>query len=396
MAGPTPVSALIHAATMVTAGVYMIARMNFLFSLAPNTQLLVSGIGAATAIFAATIAIVQRDIKKVLAYSTVSQLGYMFMAVGVGAYVAGVFHLITHAFFKALLFLGSGSVIHGMHEEQDILKMGGLKKYMPQTWITFVIGTIAIAGVPPLSGFFSKDEILWEAFSAHHGFAGTGLWLVGAITAALTAFYMTRLTCLTFEGKERFDHHKVHPHEAPLLMTVPLMILALLSVIGGMIGLPGNSWLKEWLTPVVTLAAGVGEHVVEHHDSMEYVLMAISALIAISSVALAFHMYVRKPEIPAKIKETLHAVYKFLFNKYYIDELYETLFVNPIQKIAKFCWKVIDVILVDGFVLFFGRISRFAGEMSRTIQTGAIQTYAIFILIGILTTVGYFIYGISH
>ncbi len=397
MAGPTPVSALIHAATMVTAGVYMITRMNFLFSLAPQTQMLVSGIGAATALFAATIAIVQRDIKKVLAYSTVSQLGYMFMAVGVGAYVAGVFHLITHAFFKALLFLGSGSVIHGMHEEQDIMKMGGLKKHMPQTWITFVIGTIAIAGIPPFAGFFSKDEILWEAFSSHHGLAGPALWIVGMITAFLTAFYMTRLTCLTFWGKERFDKHHVHPHESPLLMTLPLMILAVLSIVGGFIGLPGNSWLHDWLAPVLHSGAQHAQAAEEGgHNSMEMILMVVSAVVAIASVSLSYHLYVRKPEVPAKLKESMQAAYKTLFNKYYVDEIYEAIFVNPIQKLAKFCWKIIDVVLVDGIVLSFGRISRFAGEVTRTIQTGTVQVYAIFILIGILAIVGYFTYGITH
>ncbi len=390
MAGPTPVSALIHAATMVTAGVYMIARMNFAFSLCPQTLMLVSGIGAATALFAATIAIVQKDIKKVLAYSTVSQLGYMFMAVGVGAYTAGVFHLMTHAFFKALLFLGSGSVIHGMHEEQDITKMGGLKKHMPATFITFVIGTIAIAGIPPLAGFFSKDEILWEAFSSHMGLAGGALWAVGSLTALLTAFYMTRLTCLTFFGKERFDHHKVHPHESPMTMVGPLAVLAFLSIIGGFVGIPGHSLLGEWLTPVV------GGHAPTEHSSTEYILMAFSACVAFSGVGLGYYLYVKRPELPKKIYDASTQIYKVLFNKYYVDELYELVFVKPIRIAADFCWKVIDVIFVDGFFLGFAKFSKVAGETARMIQTGAIQVYAVFILMGLIGTMGYIIYGINH
>ncbi len=391
MAGPTPVSALIHAATMVTAGVYMIARLSFAFKLCPNTLMLISGIGGLTAIFAATIAIVQKDIKKVLAYSTVSQLGYMFVAVGVGAYVAGVFHLITHAFFKALLFLGSGSVIHGMHEEQDIMKMGGLKKYMPKTYVTFLIGTIAIAGIPPLAGFFSKDEILFEAFTSHHGMAGGFLWTVGAITAFLTAFYMTRLTCLTFLGKARFDSHHVHPHESPFLMVGPLMVLAGLSIVGGFIGFPGHSWLAHWLSPVV------GKHIIDESlHSTEITLMIVSTLIAFSGVGLGYYLYVKSPEIPAKIKESLAGAYKILFNKYYIDEIYEGCIVTPIRKISEFCWKIIDVIIVDGFVLSFAKISKTAGEIGRQIQTGAIQVYAVAVLIGLLLTVGYLIYGIHQ
>ncbi|MBI2605621.1 MAG: NADH-quinone oxidoreductase subunit L [Deltaproteobacteria bacterium] len=388
MAGPTPVSALIHAATMVTAGVYMVARLNFLFSLCPESLMLVSGTGAATAIFAATIAIVQRDIKKVLAYSTVSQLGYMFMAVGVGAYAAGIFHLVTHAFFKALLFLGSGSVIHGMHEEQDILKMGGLKKYMPRTYVTFVIGTIAIAGIPPLAGFFSKDEILWEAFSSRMGMAGPALWAVGALTALLTAFYMTRLTCLTFLGKPRFDPHHAHPHESPNTMVVPLMILAALSIVGGFLGVPGHSMIGEWL--IHAEPAG------EAHDSLEYVLMTLSALIAFAGVGLGYFMYVKRPDLPEKFQSSLQAAYRVLFNKYYIDELYEALLVRPVAWLADVCWKIFDVIFVDGFVLGLAKVSKASGEAARLIQTGAVQIYAAFILTGLIATVGYFIYVARH
>lgn len=390
MAGPTPVSALIHAATMVTAGVYMIARMNFLFTLSPTTLMVISGVGGFTALFAATIAIVQRDIKKVLAYSTVSQLGYMFVAVGVGAYVAGVFHLVTHAFFKALLFLGSGSVIHGMHEEQDIMKMGGLKKYMPKTFITFAIGTIAIAGIPPLAGFFSKDEILWSAFSSHMGLAGPGLWAVGALTAFLTAFYMTRMTCLTFFGTPRFDEHHTHPHESPMVMVAPLIVLAVLSCLGGFIGFPGHSWLGDWLAPVVG-AHGAAE---EGGHSMEYVLMAVSVLIAATGVGLAYFLYVLRPEIPKKIFESLSMAHKLLFNKYYVDEIYDVIIVRPLKKISEICWKYVDVLIVDGAILGFAKISKAAGEFGKTLHTGVVQVYAVFILLGLMGMVGYILYGI--
>lgn len=392
MAGPTPVSALIHAATMVTAGIYMIVRMNFLFSLTPHTQVLISAIGAATALFAATIAITQTDIKKVLAYSTVSQLGYMFMACGVGAYVAGYFHVFTHAFFKALLFLGSGSVIHGMHEEQNIMKMGGLKKHMPITYWTFLIGTIAIAGIPPFAGFFSKDEILFNAFTSHQGLGGPALWAVGAITALLTSFYMTRLLCLTFLGKERFNHHEVHPHESPLVMTLPLMILALFSMIAGFLGLPNNSWLAHWLEPVVLSAHHAGSGEVENH-SLEYILMAASVLIAVIGMSTAYVFYVKKPHIPENLKNKFKNAYTVLLNKYYVDEVYEKLFVKPIYKLSVFLWKVVDVVIVDGFVLSFAKVSRFAGEAARLMQTGAVQVYAIYILLGVVTVAGYLIYG---
>ncbi|MEW6056566.1 MAG: NADH-quinone oxidoreductase subunit L [Bdellovibrionota bacterium] len=424
MAGPTPVSALIHAATMVTAGVYMIVRLNFIFVLTPDTMMLVSGIGALTALFAATIAITQRDIKKVLAYSTVSQLGYMFVAVGVGAFAAGVFHLVTHAFFKALLFLGSGSVIHGMHEEQDIMKMGGLRKYMPKTFATFAIGTLAIAGFPLLSGFFSKDEILYSAFSSHMGLAGPALWAVCTVTALLTAFYMTRLTCVTFFGEPRFNpktlgsnpghahashahddhdhghgrghdddhghgHAKPGVHESPNVMVIPLIVLAVLSIIGGFIGLPGHSWLAHWLGPVV------GEHSGEH-GSMAYLIMAISVVVSFVGMGVGYFFYVKRPEVPKKVQQNFGFVHKVLFNKYYIDELYNFTIVQPLKKVAQVCWMYFDVLVVDGTVLAVARLSKFAGEVSRLMQTGAIQVYAVFILIGLLATVGYLLYGTIH
>ncbi|MBI3557388.1 MAG: NADH-quinone oxidoreductase subunit L [Deltaproteobacteria bacterium] len=414
MAGPTPVSALIHAATMVTAGVYMIARMNFIFALTPHTLMLISGVGAFTAIFAATIALTKRDIKKVLAYSTVSQLGFMFVAVGVGAFTAGVFHLMTHAFFKALLFLGSGSVIHGMHEEQDIMKMGGLRKYMPKTFATFVVGTAAISGFPLLSGFFSKDEILWSAFSSHLGLAGFGLWAIMAFTALLTAFYMTRLTCLTFLGEPRFDpkkigaahaaakdhghghgdddheheehHAKPGVHESPGIMVIPLIVLAVLSVIGGYVGIPHYSAIEHWLVPVVGEPGGEA-------SSMMWVLMAASVAIGLLGIGLGYYLYVLRTDIPKSIYENFSAIYKILFNKYYVDEIYDALIVRPIKQISMVCWKVLDVIIVDGTVLAFARVSRFTGEVSRLVQTGAIQVYAVFILLGLTATMGYLIYG---
>ena len=280
MAGPTPVSALIHAATMVTSGIYMIARCSILFALAPETMNIVAIVGISTAVFAATIGLVQNDIKKVLAYSTVSQLGYMFLALGVGAFTAGIFHVMTHAFFKALLFLGSGAVIHAMHEEQDIQKMGGLKKYLPITFITFLIGTIAISGIPPFAGFFSKDEILWKAYSQ----GNIVLWLLGAIGAALTAFYMFRLVSLTFENKSRFDSHHTHPHEAPKTMTIPLIILAVLSIVGGFVGIPeslgGGNAIEKFLEPIFEKAEF---RLPLHHEgshTMEYILMIVSVAIA--------------------------------------------------------------------------------------------------------------------
>ncbi len=389
MAGPTPVSALIHAATMVTAGVYMIVRLNFAFSLCPTTLTLISCIGAATALFAASIAIVQRDIKKVLAYSTVSQLGYMFMAAGVGAYGAAVFHLMTHAFFKALLFLGSGSVIHGMHEEQDIMKMGGLQKYMPKTFATFAIGTIAIAGIPPLAGFWSKDEILWSAFASHHGAGGVALWGVGALTALLTAFYMTRLFCLTFLGKERFDHHEVHPHESPLLMVVPLAVLAVLSIVGGFLGIPHYSALEHWLEPVI------GAHSLDAaNPSMEWVLMVVSTVIAVIGVGAGYSLFVKNPDTAKGIARSLAGAHRVLFNKYYVDELYDLIFVRPLIAVSNFTWKVIDVIIVDGSVLAVARASRFAGEVIRLFHTGSVQAYAGFMLLGLAALLGYIIYGL--
>lgn len=386
MAGPTPVSALIHAATMVTAGVYMVSRASILFASAPAIMNLVAVIGLLTAIMAATIGLVQNDIKKILAYSTVSQLGYMFLAAGVGAFSASIFHVMTHAFFKALLFLGAGSVIHGMHEEQNIQKYGGLKKYMPKTYLTFFIATLAISGVPGLSGFFSKDEILWSAY-ANGGFV---FWLIGAITAMLTAFYMFRLISLTFYGKERFDQHHVHPHESPALMTVPLMILAFLSVIGGYIGIPkvfsgehGNlfeSWLEPIYAPAMAKLATFGSH--SHLE--EILLMAVSVAAALSAIYFALHVYTKKPNIAENVSGKFKGLYNLLLNKYFVDEIYEAGVVQPIQKGSDlFLWKIFDVKIIDGLVDGLAALVQSGSGIIRKIQNGITQSYALVMMAGI-------------
>jgi NADH-quinone oxidoreductase subunit L len=353
MAGPTPVSALIHAATMVTAGVYMIARLNFLYELAPIASATVAAVGAATAIFAATIGFAQRDIKKVLAYSTVSQLGYMFLAVGVGAYAAGVFHLLTHAFFKACLFLGAGSVIHGMSGEQDMFKMGQLSKHMKITWATFLISSFAIAGIPPLAGFFSKDEILWMTFNAHlePAWLGQVLWIVGVAAAFMTAFYVFRAVFLTFHGSDRVSHEaKHHLHESPPAMTMPLVVLAAGAVVVGFLGVPaalgGNNVFHHWLEPVFgghvgahPMGVGLGAISTQtvmasaaeggEHSSLELILMVLSVLVAISGILMAYVFYIRSPRIPAAVTARLGGIYTLVANKYYIDELYERSIVRP-------------------------------------------------------------------
>jgi NADH-quinone oxidoreductase subunit L len=389
MAGPTPVSALIHAATMVTSGIYLVSRLNFLYSLSPTALSVVAAIGAFTAFFAATMAIAQKDIKKILAYSTVSQLGYMFLGCGVGAYSAGVFHVITHAFFKALMFLGAGSVIHGMHEEQDVWKMGGLKKYMPRTFLTFAAGWLAICGILPFAGFFSKDEILWQAFSSPHG--SVLLWALGALTAVLTAFYMTRLFFLTFLGKERFDHHHVHPHESPMSMVFPLQVLAVLSVIGGFIGIPHASWIERWLEPVIPVAEGLGTGV---SPAMEWVLMAVSLGGAVLGIFVGLKLYADLKQV-AQLQKQFAIVHRLLENKWYVDEIFEAVFVKPIGRLSQLIWKRFDVAVIDRIVLGFGWASQRTGEGFRVIQTGSIQVYAMMLLFGVLLSVGYLIYGMA-
>jgi NADH-quinone oxidoreductase subunit L len=386
MAGPTPVSALIHAATMVTSGVYLVARLSFLYDAAPMATGVMAGVGVFTAFLAATIAMVQSDIKKVLAYSTVSQLGYMFLACGVGGYVAGVFHVITHAFFKALLFLGAGSVIHGMHEEQDIFKMGGLRKKMPQTFLVFTIAWLAICGLPPFSGFFSKDEILWLTYSSPRG--SVALWALGAATAVMTAFYMTRLWSVTFLGKPRTDEAG-HAHESPWVMTGPLWVLAILSAVGGLMGIPHHSWLQGWLEPVIhtshELAPGVTA-------SSEWVLMGASVAGALVGIFIALRFYRDLPAV-ARLRERLEGAHKVVFNKWYVDEAYEAIFIRPLMRLSRGLWRWLDVAVIDGIVNGLGRLSAWTGQSAKAIQTGSIQVYALVALLGLFVTVGYLIYG---
>lgn len=386
MAGPTPVSALIHAATMVTAGVYMIVRLSPLFLLAPNTLHVVAAVGALTAVLAATIGITQFDIKKVLAYSTVSQLGYMFLACGVGAFGPAMFHLMTHAFFKALMFLGSGSVIHAMHEEQDIRKMGGLKKYLPLTHATFFVGWVAIIGLPPFAGFFSKDEILWQAFASPLG--SPILWLMGFIGAACTAFYMTRLMALTFWGAERFDHHKVHPHEAGPTMAIPLVILAVLSAFGGFLGIPHVlaavipshpiNWMEHWLNGFV------GETEVHGSVLVEWALMGLSVALAGLSALTAYFFYIQNPKIPERIKETFPRLYQLVSNKYFVDEVYFGKVINPLVDGSRALWAFVDVNFIDRFTELAGRLVLGVGATVKTFQNGNLQQYALMIVLGVV------------
>jgi len=374
MAGPTPVSALIHAATMVTAGIYMITRSNILFSASEFTQHVIAIIGISTALLAATIAIKQNDIKKVLAYSTVSQLGYMFLGLGVGAYSGAVFHVITHAFFKALLFLGAGSVIHAMHHEQDIRKMGGLKSKLPITHITFLIGCIAIAGIPPFSGFFSKDEILAAAFAKSPIY-----WALGVVGAAMTAFYMFRLYATTFLGQFRGTHDQEHHlHESPIAMTLPLVLLAIASAVAGAIGIPelmgGHHWLSHQLIPIVGEAK---EATLSH--SIEWALMAISVSMALIALLVALTIYRKKAD-----GEPQTALGKFFYNKWYIDELYNNVIINPLNKLAGFLKEVIEKNVIDGAVNGTGKIVQYSARKIRLMQSGQVGYYILFMVLSII------------
>jgi len=389
MAGPTPVSALIHAATMVTAGVYMIVRMNPAFAATPDTLFIVGCVGALTAFIGATSALRQTDIKKVLAYSTVSQLGYMFLGLATGAWAAAVFHLVTHAFFKGLLFLGSGSVIHGMHDEQDMYKMGGLRKYMPKTFITFIAGSAALSGLPLMSGFFSKDEILAHAFS----FGGSYmiLWAVGLISAALTAFYTWRMVALTFFGPERFDHDHVHPHESPTTMTAPLMVLAVLAVIGGLLGLPPvfhvAHVLENWLEPVTAVGTAVTEHIramgghalhaghLSH--TTEWLLLGLGSLVALVFSHLGFRRYLNGPEPDLNDARRLPGLTGFLGNAWRLDALYDAFIVIPVRLTAQLISSVIDKVLIDGAVNGAAAIARLVGDDTRSLNTGSVRSYAV-------------------
>lgn len=397
MAGPTPVSALIHAATMVTAGIYLIARNSVLFALSPETLSIVAVVGVATAFLAATIGIVQNDIKKVLAYSTVSQLGFMFAALGVGAYTAAVFHVMTHAFFKGLLFLGAGSVIHGMHHQQDIKKMGGLKAYMPTTYKTFFVATLAISGIPFFSGFFSKDEILWLSFSQGNPI----MWLFLVLAAFCTAFYMFRLLYLTFEGKERFNTHKVHPHESPKTMTIPLIILAVLSAFGGLLGVPyalgGNTFpnaLEHYLEPIFKNANQIMGRSGAHSIHLEeYILMAFSTLVAIGAILLAKKYYSDKNwTAPRKIVHNMKTMYKILVHKWYLDEIYYKVFVDPLFAASEsLLWKITDTNIIDGLVNGTAKLIFSIGDKIKKIQSGLVQNYALMMMVGIVCILGYMI-----
>jgi len=426
MEGPTPVSALIHAATMVTAGVYMVARSNQLYQLAPDTMLVVGVVGALTAVYAASMGMVQNDIKRVLAYSTISQLGYMFLACGMGAFAAGIFHLSTHAYFKALLFLGSGAVIHALSGEQDIRKMGGLWAKLPVTSKTFFIGALAIAGIPPLAGFFSKDEILWRTFANNVGDLAPApliLWVVGTVTALMTAFYMFRLVSLTFWGQSRMSPEvEHHVHEAPRTMTVPLILLAGLSIVGGWVGIPlvlgGGNWFEHFLEPVFVPRVELA--VVEHSHMLELMLMVLSVVVGLLGIVVAYLFYLKRPEMPGRLVERFGGLYQLVYHKYFVDEVYSAVFVEgPVlgkamgSTLAGFDLKVIDGIGVDGSAWF----ARFTSRLSiwwdtwivdgtvnlvawmvwvlnwpaRALQTGLVQRYALWMATGVVLLLFYYV-----
>jgi NADH-quinone oxidoreductase subunit L len=399
MEGPTPVSALIHAATMVTAGVYMVARSHVLFSLAPFSSEVVATIGAVTALFAATIALVQMDLKRVLAYSTISQLGYMFLGVGVAAYGAGVFHLMTHAFFKALLFLAAGSVMHAMGGVIDMRQLGGLRSKMRWTFITFFAAALAISGFPLFSGFFSKDEILASAYESGHG----ALWAIGLVTAALTAFYIFRALFLTFFGAPRWpaetvaggyaEHgahggHAAGPHESPANMTVPLMVLAVLSVVGGFVGMPkvlGPNFLEEYFAPVF------GELTVHLPPATEWSLIGASVAAGLLGIGVAISFYVVWPGIPKKLATWFSPIYTLLWNKYYVDQIYSAIFVEPGRRLAMFLWQGVDVGLIDGIANGVGYAVAGLSRGFRTLQTGYVRAYALAMLGGAVLVLGWLV-----
>jgi NADH-quinone oxidoreductase subunit L len=398
MEGPTPVSALIHAATMVTAGVYMVSRSHVIFERAPIALTVVAIIGTLTALFAATIGITQTDIKKVLAYSTVSQLGYMFMACGVGAFSAGIFHLMTHAFFKGLLFLAAGSVIHGVGGEQDMRKMGGLKSYIPVTFATMGIATLAIAGIPPFAGFWSKDEILWKAYQANHVY-----WLIGVITAFLTSFYMFRLLFMTFFGDYRGVHvdehgrsshaHDAHghgePHESPWVMLGPLVILAVLATVGGLVGIKNG--FEHFLDPV--FGHEFPPAMTEGSGSAELLLMGISVLFAFAGAILAYVLYVSKPMLPQKIAEGLGSFYNTVLNKYYVDEIYASLFVKPlVDGSTRILWQGVDRKVIDNSINDAAEGAKHVSDEVRHMQSGNLRSYAGWIAAGAAVVIAYMIW----
>jgi len=385
MEGPTPVSALIHAATMVTAGVYMVARSAPLFELAPLSLTVVAWIGGLTAVFAATIALVQNDVKRIIAYSTISQLGYMFLGCGVGAYASAIFHLGTHAFFKALLFLGAGSVIHGLSGEQDIRKMGGLRKHMPITAWTFLIGALASAGIIPLAGFWSKDEILYGAIAGGH----VAVWVLGAGGAFLTALYMMRCYYAVFEGQSRVEEKAAHHlHESPPVMTVPLLILAFFSaVVGFAVGYPAEHGVyHRFVEPVFATAKGAAAHAAPVGD----IPMAIISLaIAVAGILAALRFYHWRPETPARMVERYPEAYRVLLNKYYVDELYDALFVEPIRRGSFWLWQKFDDLVIDGSVNGVATVVRVGSAVLRRVQTGYVMNYVLSFIVGVVTILGY-------
>nr|WP_315148964.1 NADH-quinone oxidoreductase subunit L [uncultured Flavobacterium sp.] len=379
MAGPTPVSALIHAATMVTAGIFMVTRMHFLFDLTPEIQTIIAVGGGVTSLVAATIGLVQTDIKKVLAYSTVSQLGLMFLALGFGAYEVAVFHVITHAFFKACLFLGSGSVIHGLHGEQDMRKMGGLRKAMPITFWTMLISSLAISGVPVFSGFFSKDEILMTAF--HHNIP---LWVVASVASIMTAFYMFRLMFLTFFNDFRgTEEQKHHLHESPALITFPLIVLAILAAIGGVISLPGNSWLNHYLAPLFSNA----EHEEHVLGTTEYMLMAIAVVGGLVGIGIAYVKNFKQNEVPSEDGE-ITGVTKILYNKYYVDELYDSLFVAPINGLSKIFRDYVET-GISSLVFGLGKVANELSYQGKKIQNGSVGLYLFAFVLGMCAIISF-------
>lgn len=400
MEGPTPVSALIHAATMVTAGVYMIARSAPLYSRAPETLFIIAVVGISTALLAALIATVQRDIKKVLAYSTISQLGYMFLAIGVGAFGAGVFHLLTHAFFKALLFLGSGSVILALHHEQDLFNMGGLRKYLPVTFFTMWMGAFALAGVPLFSGFFSKDAILWETFAA----GNEALWLMGVVVAGLTAFYISRLMFLAFHGRERSEkQHQgppdLSPKEPSWSVTLPLIILAGFSLLAGYLGLPsywGSNRLEEFLAPSFRFQfSGQPAAAMEHAHLTEVILTLVTLAVAFFGFALAYHFYIKDPQVAGRLANRFSWLYALLRRKFFVDEIYDWLLVGPVQRLSRtILWKGMDVRVVDGLVHGTASLMQAWSHRVKRIQSGDTRLYATWILGGALLILFYY-YWIS-
>ena len=389
MEGPTPVSALIHAATMVTAGVYMVSRMNLLFTLSGVAGQVVGIVGALTAIFAATMALTQNDIKRVLAYSTISQIGYMFIGCGVGAYAAGMFHLFTHAFFKSLLFLAAGSVMHALSGELDMRKMGGLRKYLPLTYPTFLVGAIAIAGVPFLSGFFSKDAILTHAYAQGQYF----IWALGLMGAVLTAFYMFRLVFLTFFGQERLDPHaKEHLHESPRVMTVPLVVLAFFSIVAGYVGLPvvlgkKANLFSRFLDPVIHPG-----HEAHLNISAEWLLILISVAVALCGIYIAYVFYLKSPRTPHRIVARFPMLYKLLYNKYYVDEIYNAAIVRPLVNGSQTVYDNFDLKVIDGTIDGAAAATGFAGKVLSLFQSGLIKDYGLVLLLGVVVFLGYLLF----